>query len=55
MSYKSDFMKCEDCGHTFRTILRENQTCVKCPKCKSENTDFDIERELAEMERLASR
>ncbi len=55
MSYKSDFMKCEDCGYKFRTVLRESQTYVKCPKCKSENTDYDIEREMALRERLATR
>ncbi len=54
MGFKSDFIKCDDCGHKFRTVLRDSQIYVKCPKCKSENTDFDIEREIAELERLAT-
>ncbi len=47
------FMKCDDCGNKFIATLRDNQTYVRCPKCKSENTDFDKERELNYCDYLA--
>ena len=51
MNYKSTAMQCDDCGHKFLTVLRVNQTYVKCPKCKSQNTDIDTERDLTKVSR----
>lgn len=55
MSYRTTPMKCDDCGHKFRKVLENNTYITKCPKCKSECTDIDIERELDELERLANK
>jgi len=28
---------CEDCGHQFEDLVRSDDPCPKCPKCKSQN------------------
>jgi len=54
MNYKSTAMQCDDCGHKFRKVLENNTSVSRCPKCKSECTDIDIERDVKITEQIAN-